>query len=109
MTAARVIVTASSEHWAQIAQPANNRIQGWKIDRKDAKGAAWQLRAYNFNDSARFEVAAGKPVSLEVGEPMRAVMQIAGAEARARFESADQTGRFQSPLPGPIRRDACRS
>jgi hypothetical protein len=30
---------------------------------------------YNFNDSARFEVAAANAVSLEVGEPMRAVME----------------------------------
>jgi hypothetical protein len=52
------------------------RIQQWKIDRKDAKGASWELNGNNFNDSARFEVAAAKPVSLEVGEPMRAVMQI---------------------------------
>lgn len=52
------------------------RIQGWKIDRKDAKGSEWALSAYGFNDSARFEVAAGKPVSLEVGEPMRVVLQV---------------------------------
>jgi hypothetical protein len=51
------------------------RIHQWRIDRKDDKGAAWQLSAYNFNDSANFEVAADKPVSLEVGEPMRAVME----------------------------------
>lgn len=51
------------------------RIQDWKINRKDDKGAAWELSAYNFNDSARFEVAADKPTSLEVGEPMRAVME----------------------------------
>jgi len=51
------------------------RIQNWKIDRKDERGAAWELMAYNFNDSARFEVAKGKPVSLEIGEPMRAVME----------------------------------
>jgi len=51
------------------------RIQDWKIERKDAKGAAWELSAYNFNESARFEVADAKPVLLEVGEPMRAVME----------------------------------
>ena len=50
------------------------RIENWKIARKDEKGAAWELLAYNFNESARFAVAKGKPVSLEVGEPMRAVM-----------------------------------
>jgi hypothetical protein len=55
------------------------RIEGWKIDRKDAKGAAWELSAYNFNDSARFEVTVGKPASLEVGEPMRAALQIGEA------------------------------
>jgi hypothetical protein len=51
------------------------RIQEWTIDRKDDKGAAWQLMGYNFNDSAHFEVAAANPASLEVGEPMRAVME----------------------------------
>jgi len=52
------------------------RIQQWKIDRKDAKGSDWTLSGNDFDDSARFEVASAKPVSLEVGEPLRAVMQI---------------------------------
>jgi hypothetical protein len=52
------------------------RIQDWKISRKDDRGAIWELSAYNFGDAARFQVAADKPASLEVGEPMRAVMQI---------------------------------
>ena len=51
-------------------------IQDWKINRKDDKGAAWEVSAYNFNESARFEVAADKPVSLEVGEPMLVSMQV---------------------------------
>jgi hypothetical protein len=59
------------------------RIQEWQIDRKDDKGAAWQLSAYNFNDSARFEVADAKPVSLEVGEPMRAVMEAPEPSSRS--------------------------
>ena len=58
------------------------RIQEWTIDRKDDKGAAWQLMGYNFNDSARFEVAAAKPLSLEIGEPMRAVMEAQTPSAR---------------------------
>ena len=52
------------------------RIEGWKINRKDDKGAAWELSAYSFNDSARFEVATAKPVSLEIGEPIRLAMEI---------------------------------
>ena len=58
------------------------RIQQWTLDRKDDKGATWQLMGYNFNESARFEVAASKPVSLEVGEPMRAVMEAQEPVAR---------------------------
>jgi hypothetical protein len=54
------------------------RIQDWKINRKDDKGAAWELSAYNFNETARFEVTADKPVSLEVGEPMLVSMQVQG-------------------------------
>ncbi len=52
------------------------RIQDWKINRKDEKGAAWELSAYNFNDSARFEVASDKPVTLQVGEPMLLSMEV---------------------------------
>ena len=75
------------------------RIQQWKIDRKDAKGTAWELRGNNFNDSARFEVASTKPVSLEVGEPVRLVMQVQEPPARpGARESARQVNfnlRFQ--------------
>ena len=63
------------------------RIQAWQIDRKDDKGAAWQLSAYNFNDSARFDVAATKPVSLEVGEPMRAVMEAQEPSSRLGIQT----------------------
>ncbi len=53
------------------------RIQDWKIDRKDDKGAAWELIGLWFQMiPARFEVAAAKPASLEIGEPMRAVMEV---------------------------------
>ena len=52
------------------------RIQSWKMARKDARGGAWELSAYNFNNSARFTVVDDKPVSLEVGEPMRAALDI---------------------------------
>jgi hypothetical protein len=72
------------------------RIQEWKIERKDEKGAAWELSAYNFNDSARFEVAEAKPVSLEVGEPMRAVME--AQEPQTRPGSRDVTKQLMFSL-----------
>jgi hypothetical protein len=74
-------------------------IQTWEINRKDEKGAAWKLSAYNFNDSARFEVTAANPVSLEVGEPMRAVMEaqepISRPGARAPSNQLSFSLRFQ--------------
>ncbi len=72
------------------------RIQQWKINRKDDKGAAWELMAYNFNDSARFEATAAKPVSLEVGEPMRAVMEV--EEPTARRGSRETTKQLSFSL-----------
>ena len=83
--------TALGENGHFVRKPAKGeftlpagmyRIHQWKIDRKDAKGAAWELSGNNFDDSARFEAAATKPLSLQVGEPMRAVMQIAEPATR---------------------------
>jgi len=73
------------------------RIQEWTINRKDAKGAAWRLMGYNFSDSSKFdslfEVAAGKPATLDIGEPMRAVM-----EAKELTRQVDFSLRFQGRL-----------
>jgi hypothetical protein len=60
----------------EFALPVGNyRIHGWKINRKDDKGAAWTLSGYSFNDSADFEAAAAKPTALDIGEPVRAVLE----------------------------------
>jgi hypothetical protein len=58
------------------------RVLGWKINRKDDKGADWTLSGYSFPESAGFEVAAGKAATLEIGEPVRAL-----------FEARTQTNR----------------
>jgi hypothetical protein len=76
------------------------RIQEWKIERKDEKGAAWVLSAYNFNDSARFDVAAAKPVSLEIGEPMRAVMEAQEASSRLGSRAATKELMFSLRFQG---------
>ncbi len=44
----------------------------WTINRKDAKGAAWELMGYNFPDSAGLEIDPAKPVVLSIAEPIRA-------------------------------------
>ena len=76
------------------------RIQEWTIDRKDAKGAAWQLMGYNFNESAQFEVAAGKPVSLEIGEPMRATMEAPQPRARPGSKASSPEVTFSLRFQG---------
>jgi hypothetical protein len=76
------------------------RIQDWKISRKDAKGSSWELSAYNFNDSARFEVAADKPASLEVGEPMRAVMDVEEPTTRPGARETAKQLRFNLRFEG---------
>ena len=91
----------------EFTLPAGNyRIQEWKINRKDDKGAAWELSAYNFNDSARFEVAADKPASLEVGEPMRASMEVQEPSSRPGARNTSQQATFNLRFRGPLRRDA---
>ncbi len=76
------------------------RIQAWKINRKDAKGAAWELSGYNFDDSARFEVAATKPLSLQVGEPMRTVLQIQEPTTRPGAREAAKQVAFSLQFQG---------
>ena len=44
----------------------------WTINRKDAKGATWELMGYNFPDSASLEVDPAKPAALRIAEPIRA-------------------------------------
>jgi hypothetical protein len=44
----------------------------WTINRKDAKGAAWELMGYNFPESASVAVDPEKPAVLNIAEPIRA-------------------------------------
>jgi hypothetical protein len=50
------------------------RIVSWEIQRKDDKGANWELSAYNFPDTNHFEVTTGQAVTLDIGEPVKAVL-----------------------------------
>jgi hypothetical protein len=60
----------------EVTLPAGAyRIGQYVVDRKDERGAAWRLRGFNFPSSAGFQVAADKPVSLDVGEPVRLALE----------------------------------
>lgn len=67
----------------EFTMPAGEyRMVRWTINRKDEKGTAWTLAGYNFPKTATFEVAAEKPVTLEIGEPVQAVLKADEGAAR---------------------------
>ena len=64
-----------------VRQPTNGnfavptgtyRMVRWEIQRKDDKGVPWTLSGYNFPQTSDFEVAADKPFTLDIGEPVKA-------------------------------------
>lgn len=60
----------------QLSLPVGEyRVNSWIINRKDDKGAAWQLSGYGFSRVADFTVAEASPAEMQIGEPVRAVLQ----------------------------------
>jgi hypothetical protein len=66
-----------------VRKPANGeftlpsgqyRMFNWTINRKD-HGADWTLTGHNFPATATFDVAAGRPAALDIGEPVKAVLK----------------------------------
>ena len=51
------------------------RMVRWAINRKDEKNVNWTLAGYNFPKTAVFEVAAENPATLDIGEPVEAVLK----------------------------------
>jgi hypothetical protein len=49
------------------------RAHGWTVERRE-QGTTWKLTGSQFGAAAAFEVASNQPVSLDVGEPVRAVL-----------------------------------
>lgn len=59
----------------ELTLPAGSyRINQYLVNRKDERGASWQLTGAGFDSSANFQVAADKPAALEMGEPVRMVV-----------------------------------
>jgi len=58
-------------HDGQVRLPIGKyRLNHWEIQRKDQAGATWDLVAEAPASMAAFEVAADKPVVLDLGEPI---------------------------------------
>ena len=52
------------------------RVNSWSIERKDDKGMKWQLQGRYFNQGGDFEVTEGTETSLEIGEPVKASLNV---------------------------------
>lgn len=76
-----VVVVGAPGHFirkpakSEFSLPAGKyQINTWTLDRKDEKGAAWKLIGSGASHAGVFEVAAGKPVTLFIGEPIVAAL-----------------------------------
>ena len=90
-----------------IRKPANSeftlpagkyRMFRWTINRKDDKGADWTLSGYSFPKTATFEVAAGKPATLDIGEPVKAVLKASEQTDRQITYSLSFVGHQQESI-----------
>jgi hypothetical protein len=61
------------------------RVHRWTIDRSDNQRADWQLSGSGSSDFGSFEVAAGQPVILDVGEPVLAALTATENKGGAAF------------------------
>ena len=75
---------AFGENGYFVRQPTNGeftlpvgqyRMFHWTISRKDQSGAGWTLSGHNFPDTANFAVAAADTATLDIGEPVKAVLK----------------------------------
>lgn len=61
------------------------RVQAWEVKRTDAKGVNWTLSGSGFSRTAQFIVTADSPVTLNIGEPVRAVLEAREARPQVTF------------------------
>ena len=108
-SARTAISCASRPRASSRCRSGKYRIQEWKIDRKDDKGAAWELSAYNFNDSARFEVAAGQAGVAGGRRADAGGDGDPGAEQPARCQRLEQTDRRSASASRAATARPCRS
>jgi hypothetical protein len=51
------------------------RMYGWSIERKDSTGATWNMSGYGFGQFAQFNALEGEKATLNIGEPIKTVLQ----------------------------------
>jgi hypothetical protein len=71
------------------------RLNRWELQRKDAAGAVWTLSSEAPPTAPAFTVAADKPVTLDLGEPITSTVTVRGPENREYSLTAEGlTGRL---------------
>jgi hypothetical protein len=62
------------------------QIHEWTITRKDSRGSTWTMAGSDFPEAAKFTAAESKPVTLDIGEPVRAVMSQDNGISQVAFD-----------------------
>lgn len=73
------------------------RVNSWSIERSDDKGVTWQLRGRYFSQGTDFEVTEDSEASLEIGEPVKASLNV-----RQRGDNFEFTKMLRGSLGGYI-------
>ncbi|HOK77316.1 MAG TPA: hypothetical protein PLW35_06290 [Verrucomicrobiota bacterium] len=62
--------------------PAGNyQILSWTIERKDNKGATWQLVGDDFGANGRFALGVDQSVRFDIGEPVLSILEVTEAKS----------------------------
>ncbi|MHC4620910.1 MAG: hypothetical protein ACYTEQ_24450 [Planctomycetota bacterium] len=61
------------------------RVHHWRIERKDEKDKSWKLEGRWFGEEGNFEVSKDSERSLEIGEPIRASLDVDLRDAKYQF------------------------
>jgi hypothetical protein len=61
------------------------RVEDYELKRKDDKNVEWKLTGRGFGKSAEFAVSAEAPARVDVGEPVRAIVDATEEKGRIQF------------------------
>jgi len=64
------------------------RVNTWSIERTDDKGIKWQLQGRSSSQGSDFEVTEEAESSLEIGEPVKASLQVSQKGDNLEFEKS---------------------
>ena len=90
----------------ELSLPAGSyRIHQWLVERKDQRGALWHMTADRFDAASNFKASPDSPVSLDIGEPVRMVLEPfeSRGEVSFRLQFAGRRGEMIDIMRGSER------